>query len=113
MSNMWAWADKSNVFKYPSPVQIITGILKQAEEHMIDQIEESKKSFTDEQVAIAQRNIAQCWQELWDLADIPDQDAPINGHTFHDHSHPLVFLIKYMYSMESFIYVTINQIWQR
>ena len=27
MSCMWQWADKSNIYKYPSPKQIIDGIL--------------------------------------------------------------------------------------
>ena len=49
------------------------------------------------------------WTKIWKLANIKNQDEPINSSILSDPKNPLVVFILYAYSLETFLYSVLNR----
>jgi hypothetical protein len=58
---------------------------------------------------VAQNNICQTWEHMLNTADVPDRDQPLTKEILVDPKHPVTKLLLYVYTIECYVYRTLNQ----
>ena len=56
----------------------------------------------------ATKNICSVWKQVVDLLEDIDKDTPLTNKILSDPSHPVCQLMLTIYSMETFVYGTLN-----
>lgn len=56
----------------------------------------------------AQENICQTWEDMLNTADVPDRNEQLTYKILRDPKHSVTKLLLYIYTIECFIYRTMN-----
>lgn len=95
---------KNNDYIFPTPRQVLFGILEEHLEQLRQKTKLSKNPETSKELKEAHENVCDIWNTMWKIAQIQQNDTPIHPSTLHDPSANITQLILYIFSLETFVY---------
>ncbi len=90
----------------PSLLEVFEGIMMEAREHLRLH---SRCAVGTKGLLDAQNNICATWREMLNLVKDFDPNLPLTYEILMDPTHPVTRLLLRVYSMETFLYGTLNQ----
>ena len=100
------WFEEINNKYLPNLIMIHDGVVDEAKHHHLEMSGLSKGSI---EMLKAIENICKTWNTILEVPNVPNREEKLTYEILGDPNHPVVQLILYLYTLDCFLYPSLNK----